>query len=394
MKIVSGILSFLWRAYIILFSSPLTALVLTALSIVVALTGSLSTNSLKCSWPLFNIVPSNTCASQISIFSDVILVGFWVSLICFCFIFLNREISVAVKAHEKEIKLIDTVRTMPPSDIMPKYAALYRNILLYIEENVKENQPPAEKDIDNAIRLSLAALTSLVSSFHQKMGRPRYAANIMTYVSLDSIAESDRESIQKGLMRFTESQSFEGIDGVLWLQGELSSSTDNETGEMDKDPHLENDIAIPIPDPNYSAPSGRPRFLPGAAAAFMLGDHSVEDTHALLEQYEESNYWNEIPRSVFEKIDRYFKENAGGKKVRSFISIRISNSPTENALPLGVVTIHCDERKLFVSDWAYESFLALAAPITWQISELLKLKETAYASSEKLPRGQNGDHES
>lgn len=255
---------------------------------------------------------------------------------------------------------------------MGAFDVIYRGILDNIEKNV-DNASEEQKDesIRTAIRLCLYGMSILARNFQQHFAEPtRFASNIMTYIEKDSIADADKDTILTCAEDFMSVRSFDGVAGVLYLQRELSSSTDDGSKN---DPLLKKDLAIPIPSSLYEKESGRQKFLPGAATAFVLGDEKIDDCRTLLARHKNSDEYHEMSLSIFKNIDTYFTKDESGKQVRSFVSIRLPSSERADARVLAVVNLHCDRPYIFSEYWVYRSFLFLSFPILDKIRVLLKM---------------------
>lgn len=105
---------------------PIAAVILTILTTVIGIAGSLSTDSMRCSWPLYHLWPGATCgATPVLISTDVGLIVFWWSLGIFLIVFLTRELATSASADERERQLLHTIRTMPPPDVLEAFRGAY-----------------------------------------------------------------------------------------------------------------------------------------------------------------------------------------------------------------------------------------------------------------------------
>lgn len=382
------------------------ALFLTALTIVISVSAAAAAIKLPCAWPLFDILKTPACGStQIPILDDTSLTIFWLSVAVFVPMFLFRELSVAHEARKKSTELLYTIRTMPPLNIMEGFQVLYSGIIEFCENEVEKgatdtntsvsdtntsvsDQKAGTSDpdtdavdsktdaVDCGIRLCLSSLCALARNFERSYEKTRYAANIMTYIEVGHIPGDSRERLLNAMSSLQEVPSFEGLEGVLYLQNELSASTDSGSDSLNSDPLLTKELAIPIPQLRYNKATGRPRFLPGASEAMVKGNYIIDDTHKILSQYDEGGTdYRDLPLTIFENIDKYYRDDEMGKFVRSFLSIRITEAEGESERCLGVVNVHCHRADIFKDDWVYRSFLGLAAPIVTQLRYLLKKRE-------------------
>lgn len=360
--------------------SPFMAMFLSVLAILIGVAGAVAANDLSCAWPLSSIwaMPTACHGQAVSFFGNGALVLFWGSIIVFGPLFFGRELAVVTKAKSERIELLYTVRTMPPPSVLEAFHAAYVNVIEFVERHLKETYPSPEENlaaIERGIRLCLANLEGIARSF-QRSGEPtRYAANVMIYRQVASIPKDQNDRILDALMPYLEQRSFQGLRGILYLERNLSVSSDGTADSLAVDPLLTGELALPVPEQIYNERVGfpkRPRFLPGGVTALVDGNYIVDDTRDLLKRYRENQELWDLPLTIMENIDKYFRQDPMGKLVRSFVSIQIKESERKDASSVGVVNIHCSRPNIFRDEWVYKSFLALSTPVVVQISGLLQ----------------------
>lgn len=298
---------------------------------------------------------------------------FYGSIVMFAALFYLREAAIKYKADKRDKEFLDTIRTMPPKNVMLKFGGLYNvfNEYKYAAINSTETTEKKLNEIEDAIRYGVDTMTNIVFIFMHEPQDTRYAGNIMLYKPISDISEEEESNVIDKLQPFIETRSLNGLAGILDLQRELSSATDKKDDPFSKDEHLKKDIALPIPDPTLSFHNNKKRYLPGAPTALYESYHLINDTHDILESYYENSEYDVAP-SIFENIHNYFKSD-DGKLVRSFFSIALTGQVGEEKGKLGVINIHCSETNMFGKghpDIA-ESYVMLCQPFLTGITELL-----------------------
>lgn len=295
-------------------------------------------------------------------------------IVSFIVLFGLREYLTTANLKNEREKLHQTIRSMPPIGIMSKFKKLYDFATNYIagqtlgSENQGKEKLEQLKAIDDSIRLCTDALSSLAFNF-QKDDLARFAANVMTYHSVEGLGDEDKARVLNLLDGMIELPSFDGIKGYLMLDKALTSSTTIDSSfAVDE---LAENFALPIPELVHSRHnSSLSRLLPGAPVALEFGVYIIEDTHTIRD---EINLKCDIPTSIGDNIHKYFTETDAGRAIRSFISLRLTrfNHDINERSPLGVVNIHCDKVKLFADDEVARSFVALSQPFLDLIAKLI-----------------------
>lgn len=298
---------------------------------------------------------------------------FYSSLLVFSALFGLREIALARKIKIRERELVSLIRTMPPRKMLSVLQAAYEEILDYVNLKVKcvDDVNMKKQEIDNAIRYCLDSLTVLTKEFQRSSNTARYAANVMLYVDISNVTPKRREELLKKMDPFVDVQTFDGLRGVLELAANLSASTDNPEDSFATDEYLE-EICLPVPRDQWSRHNRMQRFLAGAPEALFKGNYLIDDTHRLLQYYDQSRKYD-IARSIFENADYYFKKTDNGTKVRSFFSKRLSTREPGHQKPvaIGVVNVHSSEPNIFVDNETFQSFQQLIYPVLEVLTQLL-----------------------
>lgn len=128
------------------------------------------------------------------------------------------------------------------------------------------------------------------------------------------------------------------------------------------------DFCLPVPE--MSIKNDKQNFLPGAPASLENGRgfHLIPNTSTLLKEYEESKLFAQT-RIVFERLDDYFNQNENGHKVRSILSIALTDHKGRNEK--GVINIHSNFVGMFQHTQHLESFIRIITPIRQKIYLLL-----------------------
>jgi len=366
------------------------ALLLAMLTIFIGVAFKIASDDLLTAWPgCFWASDGERCGlfpTFKSLFSTPVKVWlFYVITIFFGIIFYLRERVRGQNDENKETELLNTILTIPPPDVLEAFEGSYTKIWSFIKTKVKVEHDDEEerlRAINDGIRLCLDGLTVLVQNFQRSTKYTRYAANIMSYRPVQEISDEERENILRLMEPYLEYRSFDYLKGILYLEKELSASTDDPINPFEIDGKLKSDLVFPVLDTSKAIHENEDILLPGAVTAFdgEKGNQHIEDSRLLLRTYDETEQYKGISRKIFENIERYFVDGKGeteGGLVRGFISILLKDHEGENECKLGVVNIHCDRPNLFASDWVVEKFLIIAKPILLQTADLLILRKKA-----------------
>jgi len=377
------------------FVSAFNAILVGILTVILGLAVPLISSDLEVSWPWCHLKqqqlaegtqgnPEAKFKCEVSHFSktglNVIVFYSLVFLLALCL--GGRELAIAGEAEKKRSELLNTIRTTPPPDVLDGFGGSYSSILMFIESQINISHRDGEErrqTIDNGIRLCLDSLSVFASNFQRSARYTRYGANIMLFIPVENISEEGRDDFLNKMQPYLERRTFEGLQGVLNLELDLSASNDNPNNSFERDDKLV-PLALPIPEPEKSIHNGKQRYLPGAPTAFFEGNFIVDDTRLFLRRYDddERDKYCEIPRSLMEKTHEYFvegSEDSGGGLVRSFISLLIKENEFQNSRKLGVINIHCDRPCVFEDNWVSDSFMIFTKPVLIQIVKLLKMRE-------------------
>lgn len=365
-------LSRIWTVTAGIASSHVYAAILSLIPIVAGIAGgALFSGDYSKVWPYngIEISQSNYPGNFLNLEAGV----FYGSIIIFAAMLYLREAAIKYRADKRDTEFLDTLRTMPPRNVMLKFGMLYNGFNDLKCAAINDEGERAEKlqSIGDAIRYGVDTMTNIAFLFMHEPPNARYAGNIMLYRPITDIPDRHKPDVLNKLESFIETRTLSGLDGILELQVELSSSTDEKDDPFSRDPHLKKEIALPVPEPQFSVHNNKKRYLPGAPTALYEDYHLIDDTHEILENYYEENEYDVAP-SIFENIDHYFKSE-DGKLIRSFFSVALTGLVGQQEGKLGVVNIHCSEPKMFGKQNYYisESYVMLCQPFLTGISELL-----------------------
>ena len=362
------------REKISLFTqSEIYSVILTIYVIGLGVVGGRLADDFPHSWPWNGVDLALYSSFEQGYFADGVGL-YYLSVLLFGVLFFIREKS-KLKA---ERNLLATIRTMPPAKIMSIFEKSYKELKKYVDDNAYDPNASIDLDeridnTDNAIRLGLDVINALAANF-QRVDSARYAANLMLYLSVDDMDEPTQEEALRLMQSYLHTLTIDGLRGALFLIPEYSASTDDPKNSFEPDPHLKR-FALPIPIEAYEARSRRKRYLPGAPTALIEETPSIiDDTHQLYDEYKQLREYDVLP-SVFQTIDKYFRESEEGAKIRSFMSVPLKyRHPGGIEDTLGVINIHSDERGLFASDALANNYYCLCQPIFEIIAELVILR--------------------
>lgn len=373
LKKLSAVVDWVKNMFRVIITGSITSVILALLAIVISvLSGHLSVGVLS--------TPKQPTDENLNLFQGLYSLELFPLLlilsIVFIILFLLHDNFVKTGIVKERDNLYRTIRSMPPIGIMSEFSELYKRTVAYISEHTKTKEfldkSPAEKlvQIDDSIRLCTDALSSLAYAF-QRNNKARFAANVMTYHPVEILEEeNDKEAVLNLLDNMIENRSFDGLQGYLMLDKNLTSSTDDPNDSFAVDKYAEN-FALPVPDSTHSRHNNSLlRVLLGAPYALFFGEYIVDDTREIKSAIRTKC---DLPASIGENVHKYFTESEQGKLVRSFISQRFTrfDENLNKRVALGVVNVHCNQVKLFEEDEVARSFIALSQPFLDLIAKLL-----------------------
>ncbi|MBC6904190.1 hypothetical protein DWB84_01720 [Saccharophagus sp. K07] len=274
------------------------------------------------------------------------------------------------KLNLAQQQLMETVRTMPPQNMLGAYGKAYRFLSEHfhnLQESTENDPQIALEKVEEAIRLSLSALCSIISAFENYPTHTVYSANIMLYrKSRDLLAEPELKDAVLRRLKFVDVRSLDGLAGVLDLELKLSFSSLNEDEETTyPDARLE-PIALPIPELDASLP-GRTRYIPGAPTAFRDEPCLIPDSRDMARIVEENC---DVSPSVVRAVETYFHEQAN-KGLNSWLSVRINDRIPER----GILNIHCNRPDILVDEKQVYTYVNLIIPFKEMIDQLLTRRQ-------------------
>lgn len=303
-----------------------------------------------------------------SVYSMEIKSGGWESLLFLstCAVFFTcvglREWRLGKVTEAYQQQLIDTVRTMPPQNLLNIYSRIYSEISAYTHDYVlsmDDANPEKPQILEDAIRYTLDGLCTLVSAFENYPDGAVYSANIMAYREVEGLSPEAALAVLSRL-RFMDLRTLHGLKGVLDLQARLSSSSrDQDSFAMDPDLKP---LALPVFS-EESIVSGRTRFLPGAPRAFVDGACLIEDASRMAELVSEEC---DVSPGVLKEIETYFNQETS-KRIGSILSVRVERNKPE----MGVINIHCDRPNILSDQKQLYTYINLINPLTDIIYRLL-----------------------
>lgn len=278
------------------------------------------------------------------------------------------------KLDRTQKQLVDTVRTMPPQNMLGAYGKAYRFLSEHfhnLQESTETDTRVAIAKVEEAIRLSLSALCSIISAFENYPSHTVYSANIMIYrKSRDLLAHPQQKEAVLNRLKFVEVRSLDGLAGVLDLELDLSFSSLNDDEESTQpDARLE-PIALPIPAVDGSLP-GRTRYIPGAPTAFKDEPCLIADSRDMARLVEENC---DVSPSVIRAVETYFHEQVG-KGLNSWLSVRINDRIPER----GILNIHCNRLNILVDEKQVYTYVNLIIPFKEMIDQLLMRRQALIA---------------
>lgn len=244
------------------------AALVTFLSLVAGLLGSVYSSDIKNAFPLYlGRAPGGF--GPISLHALL----FWIAAILAALLFFFLQFSSELSRKASEQKLIEqstilanVLRTLPPPEFLREFSEIYRRCNAALAEVLKEPESSLKREsVEYAIRLVLIGVATLAQNFDGAEPGEIYGANIMCFQSL---VESDAFEVSRirSHLKFVEPElDLKALRGVLELDLSLSTTTDGDAAEPD--PGLK-ELALPIPKVTKGAEQ-KWRVLPGAPMAFL-----------------------------------------------------------------------------------------------------------------------------
>ena len=302
-----------------------------------------------------------------------------------CFLFLvmwamrDWRLDVERKHHVDKLdrtqqQLMETVRTMPPQNMLGAYGKTYRFLSEHIhnlQESTEANPQVMLAKVEESIRLSLSALCSIISAFENYPSHTVYSANIMIYRrSGDLQSRPEIKDAVLNRLRFTEVRSLDGLAGVLDLELDLSFSSLNDDEESTHPDSRLEPLALPIPELDIALP-GRTRYIPGAPTAFRDEPCLIADSRDMARIVEENC---DVSPSVIRAVETYFHEQVA-KGLNSWLSVRINDRIPER----GILNIHCNRPDILVDEKQVYTYVNLIIPFKEMIDQLLQRRQALAA---------------
>lgn len=293
--------------------------------------------------------------------------AFWIFVAIGLLFFFSvgiREWRIGFVTAAYQRQLIETVRTMPPQNLLNIYSGIYMEVSTHVHEHVNiidDSDPEKLERVEAAIRITLDGMCTLIAAFENYPDGAVYSANVMEFISEDRLRSDARLGKQiLERLRFVETRTLDGLAGVLDLQLTLSStSAQSDSSAPDK---VLAPLALPLPKLE-SEVSGKTRLLPGAPMAFGGPPCLLEDSTKIAALASERC---DISPGVVKEIENYFHEHAS-KTIGSILSVRVNRRVAE----CGVINIHCDRPNVLYDEKQLYTYINLINPFLDVVYRLL-----------------------
>ncbi|MFT7560875.1 MAG: hypothetical protein ACI93R_002798 [Flavobacteriales bacterium] len=302
--------------------------------------------------------------------------GFGFSCVIFFVLLFSRELFIQnkteliqKKTEEYQDVLLETIRTMPPKNILSTFSTVYTTLSTHLQKEVyslDDSDGTKLVKVDEGIRFALECLSSLIAAFEQYPNNVVYSANIMLFRTVDEIVAAGDSSEVLAKLKFAYPKTLDGLLGVLELDLLLSCRFDT-SSESDSGPDTtRSPLALPIPKHETQVPN-KTRFLPGAPTVFAQG-HPVliEDTAQIAAT---ARLGCDVTHSVITELESYF-HSGGSASLGSILCLRVDKSDPK----LGIINLNCDKQSILKNDDQLYTYSELANPLTDSIRRLLGLR--------------------
>lgn len=349
-----------------LFESPLWPTLITLLTLMAGILGSVYTDEIKKSFPFAWTYDFKNFVWSWQSFS------FWLSGLAASLVFFFRQQADDAsrrEAHnqlvEQAKKLQEAVETLPP----PHFLKHFSKLLFVADQTSKAAFAPSQlKATKDECALYIRTLLRSVAVLAQRYDgddseATTYAANIMIFRPVNEIKPEEIKEVESRLIFAIPEITVTKLRGVLELMPELSTTATSE--DYAPDPKMER-IALPIPIEGKFG--DKFRLLPGAPLAFVDEESDCySDTSDIVDWCRNEGAF---PEEVNAVIGKFFK---GASHIQSFISIPMyQNSGDPNEKPFAVLNIHCNRPGLLRQGQAVANFEPVTDPFAIYLADLIK----------------------
>lgn len=220
--------------------------------------------------------------------------------------------------------------------------------------------------LDVDIRIALSTVTTLVTQVEPPRPGSQIAANLMYFVEIDAQHPTLPPRVQDALI-LEEGKRIEDQRGAIFLEHELSSCTEVESGERDPNLH---DLAFYIPRHRVDARGdGVLQMLPGSAYAFVSREMIATTPDQLIALCRDGSH--AVSEKAGNDLERYFHSNAG-RGIRSIVCHPLMN--VDGKQPRAVLNIHSNYDGMLADPERRKQLYYLLRPWTLVLLRLLETR--------------------
>lgn len=260
-------------------------------------------------------------------------------------------------------ELLETIRTMPPVNMLDIYGEIYLTVSELIQEvdNYEDSDPEKLTVVEGTIRFTLDGICSLIAAFDNYPKGAQYSANLMEFIPIAKLREDGVHGQILERLKFVLPRTTDGLAGVLDLLCELSCST--RSGDSDVPDDSLTPMALPVPTNDAMDLHGKTRFLPGAPASIAHGSYLIENTDDIAKFVEDKC---DVSPSVVHEVREYM-HHIGANGIKSWLSIRIGKDT-----PKAVININSSRTFILKDQKQLYTALSLFVVFSGMIERLLE----------------------
>jgi hypothetical protein len=345
--------------------APWYSALVTFLSFIAALLGSIYTAEIKSAFPFYwggghVLWP---------------VVAFWLLGIAAALMFWSGQHASNKQRAEAEERLIarteelgNLVRTLPPADFLAVFSDLYEGCSRIYHKLLEAHEDAAGgPELASSIRYVLFSLLNLLRRYEAGTADTVYAANIMLYRPMSRLTAAAREQIRERTKFLPAETDFSSLRGVLDVVTDLSTTTRT---EAEVDASLSH-IALPVPVQTRTEDGSRWRVLPGAPLAFCEAQIFLYHNPGKLSDWCREH--GDFQPSVIQMMDEYFQRDPG-RSIGSFVSIPLPSDSAELHLnQIGVLNIHCNKPGLLEQREPGKYLWPLIVPFRTILTDMVRM---------------------
>jgi hypothetical protein len=278
----------------------------------------------------------------------------------------SRRRQASKELHDRADELKELIRTIPPEDFLIAFNDFFRECC-GAKQAVPAGSLPPTATVEKAIRIVCGGVAALAQRFDRQPASTLYAVNIMLFRPANLLTEAEIPTLKERLRFITPETDPRTLRGILDLQAELSTSTQDP--RHGRDASLEA-IALPVPIVEKVQRTGKWRVLPGAPLAFCRNKpDGYQDMKTLAHWCETDGTFDD---GIIEEIRGYFDRST---TIRSLIALPLQRFDGSGET-IGVLNIHSQLPGLLDVPRMEKQFVPMITPFQAILVDLLDILDS------------------